>query len=234
MEQNQNNSKIITVYPPLVNYVYPPLNNYAYPPLNNGDIMATNYFHSLTSKPYYYFTPHCNNPFGYYPPNPHYAYNTSICILPSYNNNNNNNNVIIRPAVLQETGCADYIQGTGDYNGNAGNSEEHLEARRGNQETFDPRIINILEPFRQLYSEREETLKTIFPGIYSKLSEFFKKVNSLMLEHVQLKGQKSTKCTLKRSLSLGDESNCKIERFKVKPIDSEDTLTMSIRNDGNL
>ncbi|KMS98538.1 hypothetical protein BVRB_4g092270 [Beta vulgaris subsp. vulgaris] len=85
----------------------------------------------------------------------------------------------------------------------------------------DPRIISILEPFRHLYNEREELLKNVLPSLYSKLSEFFKKVNSLILENLQIEREKSTSPTLKRSLSLGS-STSKNERFKVRPIDSGD------------
>uniref|UniRef100_A0A803MGZ3 Uncharacterized protein n=1 Tax=Chenopodium quinoa TaxID=63459 RepID=A0A803MGZ3_CHEQI len=227
MEQMPNQNSLV-----IIPNMYPSSTAYtnAYPPHFN-DTMATNYVQYLTSTPYYYFIPHTSHSMGYHNPSPHYVHDigsqlgfsrvgtTPVIGVPYYapqimNNSRSCSNM----QELLEGGIdhADQIEKLD------GNMEGDYDWMVNENLLVNPRIINMLEPFRHLYSESEESLKNIFPSLYSKLSEFFKKVNSLIMESITTEKEKSSGQTLKRSLSLGSSPTCKNERFKVRPIDSED------------
>ncbi|KAJ8436202.1 hypothetical protein Cgig2_006889 [Carnegiea gigantea] len=233
MEQNQSNPQIPKLYKPPTSI---PL---AYPPFSYYDTMATNYVHSNTSSPCYVFLPHypCANDYNSH--HPHHAYPIPPLVqapmtnspIPTPHANSLQCYCYIPPNKLTHdlVNYQQYSQGINPCQPTqAGNPQEGSEEVREKEKSIDPRIINILEPFRQLYSEQEESLKSVFPGIHSKLSEFFKKVNSLILEATNAKEEEGSKPrkSLRRSLSLGS-SNCKNERFKVRPIDSEETAVIS-------
>lgn len=195
MEQTLNNQlKPSTLYPSSIPY-YP----IAYPPqMYDNDTMATNYVHYLKSSPYYYPIPYYNS----------YNNNNSHFDFPKVNvATNQSQNQYYQPNILHK-------------------SESIMTANHHNlypnKSMIDLKILSILECLRDVYNEKEESLKNVFPSLFSKLSNFFKKVNSLILESVAMDRNKSTRPILKRSLSLGSSSTCKNERFRVRPMDSDD------------
>jgi len=197
-------------------------------PLHHYDTMATHYVHSLTASPYYYFIPHYSDATGYHYPYHRYAHNgpqlgVSQATIPTVGVPHGCDQLSYLPSEAhtdQNPRLRGYIH-EGDQVVKSDGSSEEVDANE--VKLIDPRIINMLEPFRQFYSEREETLKSILPGLHVKLSEFFKMVNTLVLNTVKSNTEKSNARTLKRSLSLGS-SPLRNERFKVRPIDSDDTL----------
>lgn len=214
MEPNQSISQLPKIYPP-----------------QHFDTMATHYVHSLTSSPYYYFIPRSSYAFGNYHPHHHYVHNgpqfefpqATIPVIRVPNSYRQQYSYVFPKTytVNSESQISRFDQGEVEK---SEQSSEEVREDRG--ESIDPRVVNILELFRQLYCEREETLKSILPGIHFKLSEFFKKVNTLVLNIVKSDGERFNARTLKRSLSLSS-SPPRNEWFKVRPIDSEDTLLIS-------
>ena len=170
----------------------------AYPPkMYDNDTMATNYVHYLKSSPYYYPIPYYNsynNNFHFDFPKVNIATNQSL-------SQSHQSNIPLKSESMA----------TNHYN------------IYSNKSIIDLKILSILECLRDVYNEKEESLKNVFPSLFSKLSKFFKKVNSLILESVTMDRDKSTRPILKRSLSLGSSSStCWNERFRVRPMDSDD------------
>ena len=93
----------------------------------------------------------------------------------------------------------------------------------------DPRLLAFIEFFKELYLRRPELFKKIFLGhLHDKfLAEMPKKLD-LVLSRV--KSDQTTRVqTMQRSLSIGsprefkrDESEMRLERFKVRTIDVDD------------
>ncbi|KAJ8435488.1 hypothetical protein Cgig2_033227 [Carnegiea gigantea] len=213
MEQNQSVSKF-----PMTSS-YPPLNSVSHGyPLHHYDTMATHYVHSLTSSPYYYFIPHYSYATGRHYPHHHYAHHgPQFGFSRATISTSGVPNVHGQPSYLPPKVRADQKpKSQGNVNGSqvekSDGSSEDVHANE--VKSIDPRIINILEPFRQFYSEREETLKSILPGLH---------VNTLVLDTLKSDIDRSDARTLKRSLSLGS-SPLRNEWFKVRPIDSDDTV----------
>lgn len=76
----------------------------------------------------------------------------------------------------------------------------------------DPKLLELLESFRELYVKRRKFFKKIFPVNYEESVEVFKKLEVAIRKNKKMKNQ----ATVKRSLSFGDESNIRLERFKIK------------------
>ncbi|XWS75292.1 hypothetical protein CRYUN_Cryun01aG0073800 [Craigia yunnanensis] len=98
--------------------------------------------------------------------------------------------------------------------------------RLGN--SFDPRLLVLLEFFREFYVRRQELLKKIFPGLKNEFIEFFRKVGRMLAE---VKSNQVKVKTMQRSLSLGsspklskkgDESPLRLKRFKIRTVNIED------------
>ncbi|XVE99090.1 hypothetical protein REPUB_Repub03eG0166900 [Reevesia pubescens] len=94
--------------------------------------------------------------------------------------------------------------------------------------SIDPRLLVLLEFFKEFYVRRKELLKKIFPGHQNEFLEFLGKVGRVLVEvksnHVQVK-------TMQRSLSLGsprtpskngDEPPLRLQRFKIRTINFGD------------
>ncbi|XVE68620.1 hypothetical protein DITRI_Ditri09bG0083100 [Diplodiscus trichospermus] len=90
--------------------------------------------------------------------------------------------------------------------------------------SFDPRLLVLLEFFREFYVRRKELLKKIFPGLQNDFIEFFKKVGRLLDE---FRSNQVKVKTMQRSLSLGspptpskegDESPLRLDRFKIRTV----------------
>nr|GMD52749.1 Nuclear valosin-containing protein [Ipomoea batatas] len=75
----------------------------------------------------------------------------------------------------------------------------------------DPRLLTLLESFRDVFDKREDFFKKIFPGIYEEFKDVFGKFS-------MIKGQKREMKTraLERSSSLGSARGLRLERFRVK------------------
>nr|GMD57281.1 Nuclear valosin-containing protein [Ipomoea batatas]GMD59285.1 Nuclear valosin-containing protein [Ipomoea batatas] len=76
---------------------------------------------------------------------------------------------------------------------------------------LDPRLLTLLESFRDVFDKREDFFKKIFPGIYEEFKDVFGKF-------AMIKGQKREMKTraLERSSSLGSARGLRLERFRVK------------------
>lgn len=78
----------------------------------------------------------------------------------------------------------------------------------------------MLEYFQELYEKRQEFFKKIFPGHHDEFADVFKKVGAV----VSTKKHHAKVQTMQRSLSLGsprsleqtEESELRLDRFKVK------------------
>ncbi|PRQ56198.1 hypothetical protein RchiOBHm_Chr1g0333141 [Rosa chinensis] len=101
----------------------------------------------------------------------------------------------------------------------------------------DPRLLALVEFFRELYFRRLELFKKIFPGRPDKfLDEMAKKLNLVLS---QVKSAQTTRArTMQRSLSISsprefkrDESEMRLERFKVRTIDVDDGVKLGGQDD---
>ncbi|KAJ9684771.1 hypothetical protein PVL29_016979 [Vitis rotundifolia] len=101
----------------------------------------------------------------------------------------------------------------------------HSDYRVTPPQPNDPRLLMLLDNLRQLYTEKRELFKNIFPELDDNFVELFKKIRSTLL---QLKTDRLKVQTLQRSLSVdsprtpsrkGDEYPLRLERFKVKTLD---------------
>ncbi|XP_059669662.1 uncharacterized protein LOC132314910 [Cornus florida] len=101
-----------------------------------------------------------------------------------------------------------------------GKSHEKLNIVRWKSgKSVDPRLLTLLEIFRELYIERREFFKKIFPGHHDEFKDVFKKVSANFLRKDQMEVQ-----TMQRSLSFGapkqgEESGLRLQRFKVRTPD---------------
>lgn len=94
--------------------------------------------------------------------------------------------------------------------------------------SVDPRLLALVEFFRELYFRRLELFKKIFPGGHDdKFLEVPKKLG-LIFAKVKPDQTKAVR-TMQRSLSIGSprdfkgsESEMRLERFKVRTIDVDD------------
>lgn len=83
----------------------------------------------------------------------------------------------------------------------------------------DPRLLAVVEFFRDFYNEKVELFKESFPAIYEELADVFKTLGG-MIPRIKVR-------TMKRSLSVGtirsakqgEESTITLERFKVRTLD---------------
>ncbi|KAJ0047154.1 hypothetical protein Pint_05868 [Pistacia integerrima] len=92
--------------------------------------------------------------------------------------------------------------------------------------SFDPRLLVLLEYFRELHERKGELFRKIFPGIHNEFVEFFKKIDELLSQvkcHNQMRGVR----TMQRSLSVGsprtraidgDKSPLRLDRFKIRTV----------------
>lgn len=75
----------------------------------------------------------------------------------------------------------------------------------------DPRLLTLLESFKDVFDKRQEFFKKIFPGTYQEFKHVFGKF-------ARIKGQKREMKVraLERCSSLGSTRELRLERFKVK------------------
>ncbi|KAH9626780.1 hypothetical protein KSS87_001939 [Heliosperma pusillum] len=151
MERDQNNSKVMTAYPPLPSYTYP-----QHQPLFGDTVSANNFVVRPVVLHETNYRANNNVPCGY----PRVSAPNQV--VPHHN-------------TISQYYYHNKLQDGSDCIANGDNLEREDDNDDNNSSIIDPKIVNLLEPFRQLFSEHEGTLKTIFPGLYSKLSEFFKK-----------------------------------------------------------
>lgn len=94
--------------------------------------------------------------------------------------------------------------------------------------SVDPRLLALVEFFRELYFRRLELFKKIFPGGHDdKFLEVPKKLG-LILAKVKPDQTRAVR-TMQRNLSIGSprdfkgrESEMRLERFKIRTIDVDD------------
>jgi hypothetical protein len=91
--------------------------------------------------------------------------------------------------------------------------------------SVDPRLLSLLEFFRELFVRRRELFKKIFPGLHDEFVEVSKKVGGVVA-HVQ-ENRRRAPMTVQRSLSVGSprtpsgkrgEPPLRLERFKVRTV----------------
>ncbi|XP_022748093.1 uncharacterized protein LOC111297719 [Durio zibethinus] len=94
--------------------------------------------------------------------------------------------------------------------------------------SFDPRLLVLLEFFREFYVRRQELLKKIFPRLQNEFIELFKKFGRVL---AQVKSNQVKVKTMQRSLSLGspttpskkgDESPLRLDRFRIRTVNIGD------------
>ncbi|KAH7536997.1 uncharacterized protein LOC107413184 [Ziziphus jujuba] len=80
----------------------------------------------------------------------------------------------------------------------------------------DPRLLALVEFFRELYFRKRDLFKRIFPGFQDEFRELLKKLSRLKSDRTK---------AMQRSLSLGSprkpkavQSTLRLERFKVRTI----------------
>ncbi|KAJ4843765.1 hypothetical protein Tsubulata_034600 [Turnera subulata] len=99
---------------------------------------------------------------------------------------------------------------------------DHDEAKE--EKPFDPRLVMLLEFFRQLYIKRNEVFKKIFPGyLHDEFVETFKKLGAkLSLRKSDLTKARSLKRSFSvgstRSRGIGAPAPLTLERFKVRTV----------------
>ncbi|KAJ8445047.1 hypothetical protein Cgig2_022567 [Carnegiea gigantea] len=79
----------------------------------------------------------------------------------------------------------------------------------------DPRVLSLLEFFRQLYQRKKDVFKRIVPVRREVFEDIFHKMGIM-----ESKKKKEKNVIVKRSSSFGDPESVRLSRFKVKPIDS--------------
>jgi hypothetical protein len=92
--------------------------------------------------------------------------------------------------------------------------------RKAAGKAVDPRLLTVLEFFRQLYVRRQEVFATSFPDLRREFDELFKKHGAKLS---QAKSGRVKVKTIQRSLSVGSSreisgDDLKLERFKVKTV----------------
>lgn len=104
-------------------------------------------------------------------------------------------------------------------------NEDFHSDRFSPPQSNDPRLLVQLENLRQLYMEKRELFKSIFPELDDNFVESFRKIRATLL---QLNTDRVKVQTLQRSLSVdsprtpsrkGGEYPLRLERFKVKTLD---------------
>ncbi|KAG7948898.1 hypothetical protein I3843_13G032700 [Carya illinoinensis] len=102
-----------------------------------------------------------------------------------------------------------------------------FEAEAG--ESVDPRLLSLLEFFRELYARRQELSKKIFPGLHDEFVELSRKIREVVAAQVEGRRTRPV-ATLQRSLSVGSprtpankagELPLRLERFKVRELTLE-------------
>lgn len=92
--------------------------------------------------------------------------------------------------------------------------------RKAAGKAVDPRLLTVLEFFRQLYVRRQEVFETSFPDLHREFDELFKKHGAKLS---QVKSGRVKVKTIQKSLSVGSSreisgDDLKLERFKVKTV----------------
>lgn len=82
----------------------------------------------------------------------------------------------------------------------------------------DPRLVSLLDFFRQLSVRRKDIFNEIIPVHRQDFEAIFSKMRTV--QRVEKKNSKMGGIVRQRSLSFGDAQSLKSERCKVKPIDS--------------
>ncbi|KAG6680349.1 hypothetical protein I3842_13G037000 [Carya illinoinensis] len=106
---------------------------------------------------------------------------------------------------------------------NAGDMSDDCIHPMTAEKAVNPRLLTLLEFFRQLYVRKQEVFKTSFPDLHEKFDEIFKKDGGKVS---QVKSGRMIKAQpiLQRSMSVGSpreisQDDLKLERFKVRIID---------------
>ncbi|KNA21457.1 hypothetical protein SOVF_043000 [Spinacia oleracea] len=82
----------------------------------------------------------------------------------------------------------------------------------------DPRLVSLLDFFRQLQTRRKDIFNKVMPAHRQHLDAIFSEMRNV--QQLKNKNSKMVGMVRQRSMSFGDEKSLKEERFKVKPIDS--------------
>lgn len=95
----------------------------------------------------------------------------------------------------------------------------------GDGKSVDPRLLSLLEFFRELFVRRRELFRNIFPGLHDEFVEVSKKVGGVVAQVQENRRRAPT--TVQRSLSVGSprtpsgkrgEPPLRLERFKVRTV----------------
>ncbi|KAJ4720636.1 Protease Do-like 4, mitochondrial [Melia azedarach] len=114
-----------------------------------------------------------------------------------------------------------YKRSYNDMGDNYYSHQSHAYRPQAAGKSIDPRLLMLLQYFRELYVRKSELFKKIFPGIFhDEFAEFFRKIGGVLS---QAKTQNSREVkTMKRSLSLGSrgthEPPLRPDRFKIRTV----------------
>ncbi|XWS56319.1 hypothetical protein CRYUN_Cryun09bG0075600 [Craigia yunnanensis] len=115
--------------------------------------------------------------------------------------------------------------------GDMGDNHHRIQERvKRLAKSFDPKLLILLEFFREFYVRRQELVNKIFPGLQNEFIEFFRKVGRVLAE---VKSNQVKVKTMQRSLSLGSprtpamqeggyESPLRLQRFKIRTVNVGD------------
>ncbi|KAJ8759163.1 hypothetical protein K2173_004170 [Erythroxylum novogranatense] len=111
------------------------------------------------------------------------------------------------------------LMGSGFYPQRYGGDHVYYQRNRSEEDgnSVDPRLMRLLEFFRQLFIRRRELLNRMFPGLQDECVEVCKKVGNML--HLRKPGHEVV--TLRRSLSIGSgelSSSLRPDRFKVRTV----------------
>ncbi|CAN6703641.1 unnamed protein product [Malus baccata var. baccata] len=105
--------------------------------------------------------------------------------------------------------------------------------------SVDPRLLALVEFFRELYFRRFELFNRIFPGVQDKLTIEVPKKLGVVLAQMKSDQTKAHR-TMQRSLSIGSprdfkrrESGMRLQRFKVRTIDVDDVVDQTAKPGGS-
>ncbi|GMY23185.1 hypothetical protein FCV25MIE_18426 [Fagus crenata] len=137
-----------------------------------------------------------------------------------YKKNPSNEQMVIPSNIVNNTSLQNTKSGVLQKNAGDMSDNCYVIHQKAAGKGIDPRLLTLLEFFRQLYVRRQEVFKKSIPDLHNEFSELFKKDGAKLS---QVKSGRMKVQTVQRSLSVGSprelsQDDLKLERFKVKTI----------------
>ncbi|KAL6989399.1 hypothetical protein U1Q18_015147 [Sarracenia purpurea var. burkii] len=117
----------------------------------------------------------------------------------------------------EQSGFHFHFHSHGDKNSHEHGKLHHL-IRWKSGKAVDPRLLTLLKLFRELFVDRHDFFRKIFPGIHQEyFAELFKKIDVALTRSESDEARKKIRTVQRsRSLDFGQDSNLSLERFKVR------------------